>query len=319
MFCVYEKELIHKNRNLHKWYVKKMDDDQKRFIVILVLLVVLVLMFFGIVFAIVYAMVKVNKVAAPIRSVVRVVKRIKNTKVKGVAKRVMKSIGLGVRKDLRLLAKRFRQNVKAKTTKLKTHIERAMTFLSGDPCAKFDQLWTQHVNLTFYYGLLTLTSLEPMTDEQKRKLDWVAGRLLDIQQELSNLMQTCVAESQRALLTQLLKDHILIVAQIADKWRKENKNGGQKPFDPQLVAAWYKNADDTVSLLESKTGKRDNNLQEQYRAHLNWTAGYLIEMTKNRGRVLVPTKKTFEVFAEALDHVPMLAAAFCAQMQACTK
>lgn len=297
-----------------------MDDDQKRFIVTLVLLVVLVLLFFGIVFAIVYAMVKVNKVAAPIRSVARVVKRVRSgiKKAKGVGKRVakIKSIGPGVRKDLRSLEKQFRTHVQKTKTKLKTHIERAMTFLSGDPCAKFDQLWTQHVNLTFYYGALALTSLEPISVEQKAKMDWAATRLLDIQEELSNLMKSCVADSQQSLLTQLLKEHILIVAQMAEKWRKER---GLKPFDPQLVAAWYKNADNTVSLLESKTGKRDNNLQEQYRAHLNWTAGYLIEMTKNRGRFLMPTKKTFEVFAEALDHVPMLAAAFCTQMQACMK
>lgn len=300
-----------------------MDDDQKRFIVILVLLVVLVLMFFGIVFAIVYAMVKVNKVAAPIRSVARVVKRVRSgvKKAKGVVKRVVKikSIGPGVRKDLRSLEKQFRAHVPKPKTKLKTHMERAMTFLSGDPCAKFDQLWTQHVNLTFYYGALALTSLEPISVQQKAKMDWAAGRLLDIQEKLSNLMKSCVADSQQSRLTQLLKEHILIVAQIAEKWRAEALDNGQKSFDPQLVAAWYKNADDTVALLESKTGKRDNNLQEQYRAHLNWTAGYLIEMTKIRGRFLVPTKKTFEVFAEALDHVPMLAAAFCAQMQACTK
>jgi hypothetical protein len=314
----------------------------------LVLLVFLVLGFLTIVIGIVIAISKVAKVAAPIVNTVRRVKKgvkaVKGAKVKvkGVAKKAVSAARVvgrkvkvaairaasklqhSVQSDLRALAKEFRKQVAPKARKaaqvMRKKLERAFALLAGEPCAKFDQLWTQHVNLTFYYGTLALTSLEPFTEEQKQKMDYVAGELLQIQEDLSTLMQSCVADNQRTALTQLLKEHILIVAQIAAKWRERKgmtEPGKNSPFDPQLVAAWYKNAADTVKLLESRTGHRNDELQQQYNAHLNWTAGYLIEMTKIRGRFLVPTKRTLEVFAEALDHVPMLAAAFCAQMQVC--
>ncbi len=323
----------------------------------LVLLVFLVLGFLTVVIAVVIAISKVAKIAAPIvrtvrrvRKVAKVVKPVAKAaagvvkgKVRGAAKAAAKVAGKAarvagrkvkytasklqhsVRSDLQALAKEFKKQVAPKARKaailMRKKLERAFALLAGEPCAKFDQLWTQHVNLTFYYGALALTSLEPFTEEQKQKMDFVAGELLQIQEDLSTLMQSCVAETQRAALTQLLKEHILIVAQIAAKWRADKGMSPNtvtgSPFDSQLVASWYKNASDTVKLLESKTGHRNNDLADQYTAHLNWTAGYLTEMTKIRGRFLVPTKRTLEVFAEALDHVPMLTSAFCAQMQVC--
>jgi len=302
-----------------------MDDDQKRFIVILVLLVLLVVIFLGVVFAIVYAMAKVKQVIAPLRSTVR--RKIKGVvKVKGLkgqARKVannavkgVKSIASKVRSDLRMLAKQFREQIKTKSKTMKSKLDRGMAILSGDPCSKLDQLWTQHVNLTFYYGALALTSLDPITQEQKAKMDWPASQLLQIQQDLSDLMKTCVSESERPTLTQLLKDHIMIVAQIASKWREaqsKNPTGPLHGFDTDLVQAWYKNAQDTVTLLESRTGHQNNHLRNAYKSHLDQTAAYLSEMTKTK-----TSKRTFELFAEALDHVPMLASTFCTQMIACS-
>ncbi len=303
-----------------------MDDDQKRFIVLLVLLVFIVLAFLAILFGIVYAMVKVKQVIAPVRAVVRTVRRVKGLKGKAKtvankvaqgAKKAARSIAQKVRGDLHSLTKQLRSAVPKLKNTLQSKLEKGLALVSGDACAKFDYLWTRHVNLTFYYGILALTSLEPITPEQKQKMDYTASQLLQIQDDLSALMQSCVADNQRPQLTQLLKEHILLVAQMASKWRDaqlKNPAGPLRGFDTDLVAAWYKNADDTTKLLESKTGKRNDNLRNVYKQHLDQTAAYLSEMTKTHAS---PTKQTFELFAEALGHVPMLASAFCSQMVAC--
>jgi hypothetical protein len=167
--------------------------------------------------------------------------------------------------------------------------------------------------------MLALASLEPISAAKQAKMDWAAGELLQIQRDLGQLMAPCTGENgQVEMLQNLLRDHILLVAQMAAAWKADQ---GRQPFRTALVQAWYKNAADTVQLLERKTGKRNDELSQAYTAHLNETAAYLtaISQLRGTGELVLPNKDVLDKYMVALGHVPMLTSAFCNQMQACAK
>lgn len=300
-------------------------------IVIIVLLVLLVVAFIGVVVTVV---VGAAKIVAPFRNVARGVRRVaqigtngsngngtKSTKLKGKAKQLARdarAVAQKVRGAVRSDLNQLQRKVGLTKTNLQQLLARGFAILSGDPCAKFDLLWTNHINLTFYYGMLALASLEPISQEKQAKMDWAAGELLQIQRDLGQLMSPCVAPEKVETLQNLLRDHILIVAQIAAKWRADQ---GRQPFGSALVQSWYKNAADTVQLVEQKTGKPNNELSEAYTAHLNQTAAYLtaISQLHGSGELISPNRDVLDKYMVALEHVPTLSTTFCKQMQACSK
>lgn len=300
-------------------------------IVLIALLSFIVLVFFTIIIVGVWMATKVAAVTAPLRNAANVIKRVRSGSLNGMSKddratvvKQTRTTKNAIQKDMQTVLSQMKPQLEKATKNVRQLINRGLAILSGDACAKFEQLWADHINLTFYYGLLSLGSVNPISPTTKDKMDMTAAKLLQLQQDLSDLMQSCVPSEQKQALTQLLKDHILIVAQIAAKWRESGckvGNGGA-PFDPALVQAWYKNAADTVQLLESKTGHLSDDLKNIYNAHLDTTAAYLSAITQMRGTGDQPpmvTQPVMQTYSAALVHIPMLAQVFCKQMQACQK
>jgi hypothetical protein len=288
---------------------------EKEYIVIIVLLCVLILCFLAIVIGIVVAAAKVHQVTQPIRTIVRGVRKVKKTgsklrkglsKLRNVARDMAPKIRSSIQKDLKKLRHSLKQKRSSIRATIPMLITRGLNILSGEPCAKFEQLWSNHINWTYYYGLLTLSSRSPMTVEQQEKANVAATHLFGIQDDLSKLMSSCVAADKQDLLNQLFRDHIAIVAQIAARWKQQ-----PGPFDATLVQSWFKNATDTVNLLESQSGVKVPELRKEYTDHLNMTAAYLSAIAAGQ------PQKANELFVQAFDHVPNLATVFCNQRQKC--
>ena len=291
---------------------------EPEFIVIIVLLVFMVVLFLAIVIGVAISIAKVQRVVEPITSTVRTIRRVGKT-VKGKARAAAQHVREGVRSDLRSLNRGLHARIKNLKLRLAPQhgkrsinqiIERGIGILSGNPCSKLEQLWINHINLTFYYGIMALAY--GMDTDRQQRLDYTAGELLQIQQDLSDIMAACVTDAQRQSLTALLKDHILIVAQIASAWRQNQTKG----FDAGLVQKWYKNAEDTVQLLGG-----DAKLASEYKQHLDITAQYLQAIAEDMGTKPTPTKmptpRIWPLFANAISHAPMLAKVFCEQRSKC--
>lgn len=298
-------------------------------IVIIVLLVLLVVGFLAVTITIV---VGAAKLVAPIRNVARRVQAVKTkslTGLKGKAKQAAKKVAQNVRQMEQKLRKSVRSDLRQLQAKARSRLPnihqllaRGFAILSGNPCAKFDLLWTTHIGLTFNYGMLALSSIEPISPDKQAKMDLTAKQLLQTQHDLGQLMSSCVPPEQVDTLQNLLRDHILIVAQIAAKWRQDNLRSpnSSQPFSSTLVQAWYKNAADTVRLLEMKNGKRNDDLSNTYNTHLDETAAYLMAISQIRGsgEDIDPTTDAIEKYNVATSHIPMLVSAFCNQMKSCS-
>lgn len=100
------------------------------------------------------------------------------------------------------------------------------------------QLWEEHVVWTRLY-VISAVDGSPDTD-------LVAQRLLRNQEDIGNAIKPYYGEEAGEQLTALLKDHILIAAQIIEA-AKEGDSAGVE----SAQANWGKNADDIAALLSS--------------------------------------------------------------------
>jgi|SRR5579872_1753033 len=300
---------------------------ETEFIVIIVLLVLIVVTFLAVVIFFAVAAAKVTHVIQPIQTTIRSIQGLRKGegKLRGKARQVAQRIRTAVTKDLRSLQrslgakmKKLRVKIANPPQNLRELFERGLQLFSGDPCSNLQNLWSRHIVLTYQYGMLALASTDPLSTIKQEELKFTAGQLLDIQQQLADLMSVCVSDAQKPRLAQLLKDHILIVADMAMEWRKDPSKG----LRPALVQKWRKNAMDTVNLLDGQSyvGKQANDaLRREYMMHLDMTAKYLIAIAamQGHGDNIAPSDAAKTAFEMALAHAPMLANVFCDQMKTC--
>ena len=279
-------------------------------IIIIVLLVFIILFFISIVLVVVVSIAKINRLVKPLRTAARVIRRAprllrtgSRTKQqfrqlkKDVTKvfHESKPIRTAIESDIRTLIR----DVAAKlpSSKIGQMFPNVSQLLQNGvhhlTCAQWDELWSHHINLTYYYGTLALKQ-----NIDQVKMDYVANQLLQLQKQMAQRL--CPTSAN---LLKLLQDHIGIVANMATQWR-QRPNG----FDPSLVQSWYANAKQTTDLLQG-----DSELEQAYKKHLDDTAAYLTSLAAS------DSTKSMQQLQMALLHVPDLARLFCAHEGKCSK
>lgn len=285
-----------------------------QFIVIIVLLVFIVLLFLSIAIAIAVGVAKVANVTRPITNTIRTIRKVtqkiprfqrrasktkqQNQEMKTIvekARTAAKQVRVAIQNDLRHLATQLKERVtKSKLPKKLPNLAHLIMVGFEDLCSQMTKLWTDHVNLTYYYGTLALQKTIACADQEK--MDATANDLLNIQREIGD--QLCIGnDDKRTKLIPLLQEHITLVAQMADQWRK-NPSGG---FDANLMQKWYDNANQTIQLLGG-----GEQLATAYKQHLDETAAYLSSLAKGDQATAITQ------LDHALEHAAGdLAKAFC--------
>ena len=120
-------------------------------------------------------------------------------------------------------------------------------------------LWEDHIAWTRNYIISTLADL-PDTDK-------VAERLLKNQDEIGNVIKPFYGDEAGKKLSSLLRDHILIAAEVV----KAAKTGNQKDMD-KAREKWLKNADDIAVFLSGANPNLPRKaLEDMLRKHLEFT------------------------------------------------
>jgi hypothetical protein len=100
------------------------------------------------------------------------------------------------------------------------------------------KLWEDHITWTRLY---IISAAEDLPDQAL-----TAGRLLQNQTDIGDAIKPFYGEEAGDQLTALLRDHILIAAEVIDA----AKAGDTAAFDAAL-APWYDNADDIAAFLSA--------------------------------------------------------------------
>ena len=120
-------------------------------------------------------------------------------------------------------------------------------------------LWEDHIAWTRNYIISTLADL-PDADK-------VAERLLKNQDEIGNVIKPFYGDEAGKKLSSLLRDHILIAAEVV----KAAKTGNQKDMD-KAREKWLKNADDIAVFLSGANPNLPRKaLEDMLRKHLEFT------------------------------------------------
>lgn len=118
---------------------------------------------------------------------------------------------------------------------------------SAQPAQKVDdqafhdamrKLWEDHITWTRLY---IVSAAAELPDKQA-----TAERLLKNQEDIGNAIKPFYGEDAGNQLTQLLKEHILIAAELIDAAQR-----GDTPAFEDANARWYRNADEIASFLNA--------------------------------------------------------------------
>jgi len=130
------------------------------------------------------------------------------------------------------------------------------------------QLWEEHITYTRNYIISGLAGLE---DSQK-----VAERLLRNQDDIGNAIKPYYGGMAGDKLTSLLRDHILIAANIVTAAKAGDNDGltkGQKK--------WHENADDIAAFLSSANPNWQKSvLTDMLYKHLDFTTSEVVSRLK---------------------------------------
>lgn len=130
------------------------------------------------------------------------------------------------------------------------------------------QLWEEHITYTRNYIISGLAGLE---DSPK-----VAERLLRNQDDIGNAIKPYYGGMAGDKLTSLLRDHILIAANIVTAAKAGDKDGlaaGQKK--------WHENADDIAAFLSSANPNwQKSALTDMLYKHLDFTTSEVVSRLK---------------------------------------
>lgn len=122
------------------------------------------------------------------------------------------------------------------------------------------KLWEDHILYTRLYIVDTLADLPAKGA--------TSNRLLENQVEIGNQMEPYYGEKAAGRLTALLKDHILIAAEVVDAAKK-----GDAARQKGASKRWYANSDDIAVFLESVNPKYwpADGMRRMLREHLDTT------------------------------------------------
>lgn len=161
---------------------------------------------------------------------------------------------------------------------------------SGDCALKMAmrKLWEGHITLTHNYIVSALAELED--------LNAVTNKLLENQDDIGNAIKPFYGDEAGTALTALLKDHILLAAEVVKAAKENNKQA--------LDAAnkkWYQNADDLAAFLSGANPNwSEAVLRDMFYKHLEYvTAQTVARLNKNWVEDLVMYDKNH-------DHMFML-------------
>jgi len=149
---------------------------------------------------------------------------------------------------------------------------RAMMITSSQTTLKMNMrmLWEDHISWTSAYIMASVAGLD---DAGK-----IAERLLKNQEDIGNAIMPVYGREAGLKLTQLLKEHIMLAADLVTA-AKINDNDGAAAAEKK----WYANADDIAGFLASANpnwSKKD--LQSGLYAHLGLTKNEAVaRITKN--------------------------------------
>lgn len=132
------------------------------------------------------------------------------------------------------------------------------------------KLWEDHIEYTRNYIISALSGTEDV--------DAVAGRLLSNQDDIGNAIKPYYGEDAGKKLAGLLRDHILIAAEVV----KAAKAGNNEDLD-KASKKWRSNADDIAGFLSSANPNWTKQaMTEMLYKHLDLTAGEVVNrLAKN--------------------------------------
>jgi hypothetical protein len=126
------------------------------------------------------------------------------------------------------------------------------------------KLWEDHITCTRNYNISALAELPDV--------DSVAKRLLANQDDIGNAVKPYYGDEAGQKLTALLKDHIVIAAEVVKAAKAGNKN--------DLDAAqkkWSANGDDIAGFLASANANwPEQTLKDMLQKHLQLTTGEVV-------------------------------------------
>jgi hypothetical protein len=108
--------------------------------------------------------------------------------------------------------------------------------------AEMRKLWEDHITWTRLY---VVSALGGLPDK-----DATAQRLLQNQADIGNAVKAFYGDAAGAKLTALLRDHILIAAELIDAAK-----AGNKPKQDDATKRWYANADEIAAFLSGANPK----------------------------------------------------------------
>jgi hypothetical protein len=165
------------------------------------------------------------------------------------------------------------------------------------------KLWSDHV---FWTRLYIISALDNKPD-----LKAATNRLLQNQKDIGAAVATYYGKAAGDKLAQLLKEHILIAADVVSA----AKSGNKKKLQAE-DAKWHKNADDLAAFLDKANPKnwKEKEMKDMLYNHLKLTTE---EVTSHLGKKWEQEVKTFDkVYDQALEMGQGLANGIIAQFPA---
>lgn len=155
------------------------------------------------------------------------------------------------------------------------------------------KLWEDHITFTRLFIVSTFGDL-PDADE-------TAARLLQNQEDIGDAIKPFYGEAAGEQLTALLRDHILIAAEIL----QAAKDGDQAALE-NAIARWYANADDIAEFLHSANPENWplDEMQAMMREHLDLTLEEAV--AQQNGDYVASIAAYDRVHVQALEMADML-------------
>ena len=104
------------------------------------------------------------------------------------------------------------------------------------------KLWEDHITWTRLY---IVSAVGGLADK-----DATAQRLLQNQTDIGNAIKPFYGDAAGAKLTALLRDHILVAAELIDAAK-----AGNKPKQDDATKRWFANADEIAAFLSGANAK----------------------------------------------------------------
>ncbi len=137
--------------------------------------------------------------------------------------------------------------------------------------ADMRKLWEDHITWTRLY---IVSALGGLADK-----DATAQRLLQNQTDIGNAIKPFYGDAAGAKLTALLRDHILVAAELIDAAK-----AGDKPKQDAATKRWFANADEIAAFLSGANPKNWPlaDAKKMMHDHLNLTTEEVVaQLTKN--------------------------------------